>query len=72
MSGKADSSLSVHSVLALDTSVVPGASRSTAASTTSMTMPQTLVPPPAEPPAVPQGPPRETLESILVALDTEK
>ncbi|XP_056288053.1 histone-lysine N-methyltransferase EHMT1 isoform X3 [Pseudoliparis swirei] len=65
VSGRADSSLSAGSGHGLDASVVPGSSR-------------TPPPPPpvgsatAAPPAVLPGPPRETLESILVALDTEK
>ncbi|XP_041815953.1 histone-lysine N-methyltransferase EHMT1 isoform X2 [Chelmon rostratus] len=63
VSGRADSSLSIRSPHGLDTSVVLGSSRPVAPQAGMGTM---------EPPTVPQGPPRETLESILVALDTEK
>nr|XP_033502837.1 histone-lysine N-methyltransferase EHMT1 isoform X1 [Epinephelus lanceolatus] len=61
VSGRADSSLSMRSAHGLDASAVPGSSRTAAllAGTTSA-------------PSVSQGPSRETLESILVALDTEK
>uniref|UniRef100_A0A8C2ZT39 Euchromatic histone-lysine N-methyltransferase 1b n=1 Tax=Cyclopterus lumpus TaxID=8103 RepID=A0A8C2ZT39_CYCLU len=62
-SGRADSSLSARSAHGLDTAAVPGSSRSP----TTLVGLGTTVPPP-----VLQGPPRETLESILVALDTEK
>ncbi|XP_018540805.1 histone-lysine N-methyltransferase EHMT1 isoform X2 [Lates calcarifer] len=62
-SGRADSSLSVRSAHGLDTSAIPGSSR-TATLQASMGITAS--------PTVPQGPPRETLESILVALDTEK
>ncbi|XP_074474905.1 histone-lysine N-methyltransferase EHMT1 isoform X2 [Sebastes fasciatus] len=60
VSGRADSSLSNRSSHGLDTYAVPGSSKTV-----------TLLAGTA-PPTVPQGPPRETLESILVALDTEK
>lgn len=63
VSGRADSSLSIRSAHGLDTSAVPGSSR-TAMLQAGMGA--------AVPPTVPPGPPRETLESILVALDTEK
>uniref|UniRef100_A0A8C2ZT06 Euchromatic histone-lysine N-methyltransferase 1b n=2 Tax=Cyclopterus lumpus TaxID=8103 RepID=A0A8C2ZT06_CYCLU len=63
VSGRADSSLSARSAHGLDTAAVPGSSRSP----TTLVGLGTTVPPP-----VLQGPPRETLESILVALDTEK
>ncbi|XP_070706429.1 histone-lysine N-methyltransferase EHMT1 [Pempheris klunzingeri] len=63
VSGRADSSLSIRSAHVLDPSAVPGASRMATLQPGTGTM---------EPPMVPQGPPRETLESILVALDTEK
>ncbi|XP_049909094.1 histone-lysine N-methyltransferase EHMT1 isoform X2 [Epinephelus moara] len=61
VSGRADSSLSMRSAHGLDASAVPGSSRTAAllAGTTSA-------------PSISQGPSRETLESILVALDTEK
>ncbi|XP_071323115.1 histone-lysine N-methyltransferase EHMT1 isoform X2 [Trachinotus anak] len=62
-SGRADSSLSVRSAHGLDASAVPGSSRTATLQTTMGTTAS---------PIVPQGPPRETLESILVALDTEK
>ncbi|XP_069370216.1 histone-lysine N-methyltransferase EHMT1 isoform X3 [Paralichthys olivaceus] len=62
-SGRADSSFSVRSSHGLDTSAVPGSSRTATLQTIMGT---------AASPTVPQGPPRETLESILVALDTEK
>uniref|UniRef100_A0A3B5BFZ6 Euchromatic histone lysine methyltransferase 1 n=1 Tax=Stegastes partitus TaxID=144197 RepID=A0A3B5BFZ6_9TELE len=62
-SGKADSSLSVRSAQGLDASAVPGSSR-----TSSL---QAVMGAPA-PPTLTSGAPRETLESILVALDTEK
>uniref|UniRef100_A0A3Q3R810 Euchromatic histone-lysine N-methyltransferase 1b n=1 Tax=Monopterus albus TaxID=43700 RepID=A0A3Q3R810_MONAL len=63
ISGRADSSLSVHSAHGLDTSAVPGSSRTTALQAgTGTTAAPTVLP----------GPPRETLEGILVALDTEK
>lgn len=62
VSGRADSSLSVRSAHGFDTSAVPGSSRAAplqaGMATTALS---TLTP----------GP-RETLESILVALDTEK
>uniref|UniRef100_A0A3Q4I0D7 Euchromatic histone-lysine N-methyltransferase 1b n=1 Tax=Neolamprologus brichardi TaxID=32507 RepID=A0A3Q4I0D7_NEOBR len=62
VSGRADSSLPVRSALGFDTSAVPGSSRAAplqaGMATTALC---TLTP----------GP-RETLESILVALDTEK
>ncbi|XP_076614216.1 histone-lysine N-methyltransferase EHMT1 isoform X1 [Chaetodon auriga] len=63
VSGRADSSLPIRSAHGLDTSFVPGMSRTAGLQAGTGTM---------DPPAVPQGPPRETLESILVALDTEK
>ncbi|XP_026153589.1 histone-lysine N-methyltransferase EHMT1 isoform X2 [Mastacembelus armatus] len=63
ISGRADSSLSVHSAHGLDISVLPGSSRTTILQAGSgTTAPSTILP----------APPRETLESILVALDTEK
>lgn len=64
VSGRADSSLSIRSSAhELDVSAVPGSSRTASlqAGTGGVT-PLTLL----------SGPPRETLESILVALDTEK
>lgn len=61
-SGRADSSLSIRSAHGLDTSVL-GSSRTTLLQARTGT---------TELPPVPLGPPRETLESILVALDTEK
>ncbi|XP_068430104.1 histone-lysine N-methyltransferase EHMT1 isoform X2 [Clinocottus analis] len=63
VSGRADSSLSARNAHGLDASAVPGLSRSS----TMLVGLETTAPPTA-----PQGPPRETLESILVALDTEK
>ncbi|XP_034752396.1 histone-lysine N-methyltransferase EHMT1 isoform X2 [Etheostoma cragini] len=60
MSGRADSSLSNCSGQGLDISAVPGSSRMMAGTGLSV------------PPTVPQGAVRETLESVLVALDTEK
>ncbi len=63
VSGRADSSLSIRSAHGLDTSAVPGSSRTTILQAGTGT---------TESPIVPHGPPRETLESILVALDTEK
>ncbi|XP_022063885.2 histone-lysine N-methyltransferase EHMT1 isoform X1 [Acanthochromis polyacanthus] len=62
-SGRADSSLSVRSVQGPDASPVPGSSRT---SSLQATMGPTALP------TIPSGAPRETLESILVALDTEK
>ncbi|XP_047426015.1 histone-lysine N-methyltransferase EHMT1 isoform X2 [Mugil cephalus] len=63
VSGRADSSLSIRSSDAPDASAVPGSSRTTPLQPVmAPTAPSTLTP----------GPPRETLESILVALDTEK
>ncbi|XP_040915268.1 histone-lysine N-methyltransferase EHMT1 [Toxotes jaculatrix] len=62
-SGRADSSLSIRSAHALDISAVPGSSRT---ATLQASMGTTASP------TVPQAPPKETLESILVALDTEK
>ncbi|KAG7240828.1 hypothetical protein INR49_023402, partial [Caranx melampygus] len=62
-SGRADSSLSVRSSHGLDASAVPGSSRT---ATLQASMGTTASP------TATQGPPRETLESILVALDTEK
>ncbi|XP_058473785.1 histone-lysine N-methyltransferase EHMT1 isoform X1 [Solea solea] len=59
VSGRADSSLCARS----DSSVVPGSSRT-------LSLQASVVP--AAPPAVQPGTPRETLESILVALDSEK
>ncbi|XP_067341315.1 histone-lysine N-methyltransferase EHMT1 isoform X3 [Channa argus] len=59
VSGRADSSLSIRSVNAFDTSAIPGSSR---AATLQAGTPPTVLP----------GAPRETLEGILVALDTEK
>uniref|UniRef100_A0A8C4NWJ7 Euchromatic histone-lysine N-methyltransferase 1b n=1 Tax=Dicentrarchus labrax TaxID=13489 RepID=A0A8C4NWJ7_DICLA len=65
--GRADtttgSSLSIRSGHGLDPTAVPGSSRTAILQAGTGTM---------EPPTTPQGPPRETLESILVALDTEK
>ncbi|XP_069561835.1 histone-lysine N-methyltransferase EHMT1 isoform X1 [Brachyistius frenatus] len=63
VSGRADSSLCAQSAQSLDASAVPGSSR-----TASL---QAGMGPTAQLP-LPPGPPRETLESILVALDTEK
>lgn len=63
VSGRADSSLSIRSAHVLDPTAVPGSSRIAPLQAGMGTM---------VPPTVPQGPPRETLESILVALDTEK
>ncbi|XP_040052872.2 histone-lysine N-methyltransferase EHMT1 isoform X2 [Gasterosteus aculeatus] len=63
VSGRADSSLSTPSAHGLDTFAVAGSSRTS-------TPPSGLAT--AVLPAIPPGPPRETLESILVALDTEK
>uniref|UniRef100_A0A8C9ZXX6 Euchromatic histone-lysine N-methyltransferase 1b n=1 Tax=Sander lucioperca TaxID=283035 RepID=A0A8C9ZXX6_SANLU len=63
VSGRADSSLSNRSAQGLDASAVPGSSRAAsllAVAGTSVS------------PTVPQGAARETLESVLVALDTEK
>lgn len=62
-SGRADSSLSVRPGHGLDTSVVLGSPRNT------LLQARTGA---TEPLPVPQGPPRETLESILLAVDTEK
>uniref|UniRef100_A0A3B4TFC1 Euchromatic histone-lysine N-methyltransferase 1b n=1 Tax=Seriola dumerili TaxID=41447 RepID=A0A3B4TFC1_SERDU len=62
-SGRADSSLSVRSAQEFDPSAVPGSSRTATLQTSMGTTGSPIVPP---------GPPRETLESILVALDTEK
>ncbi|XP_075935606.1 histone-lysine N-methyltransferase EHMT1 isoform X3 [Anarhichas minor] len=63
VSGRADSSLSARPAHGLDSSAVPGSSMTPTLLTGLGT---------TAPPTVPQGPPRETLESILVALDTEK
>lgn len=63
VSGRADSSLPIRSSHGLDTSAVPGSSRNAILQAGTGT---------TEPPSVHQGHPRETLESILVALDTEK
>ncbi|XP_072227571.1 histone-lysine N-methyltransferase EHMT1 isoform X2 [Leuresthes tenuis] len=62
-SGRADSSLSIRSAHGLDASAVPGFSRNVSLHTGMGT--------PA-PPALPPGAPKETLDSILVALDMEK
>ncbi|CAK6965118.1 histone-lysine N-methyltransferase EHMT1 isoform X1 [Scomber scombrus] len=63
VSGRADSSLPMRSAHNLDTSAVPGSSRTTMLqASTGTTVPSTVLP----------GPPRETFESILVALDSEK
>uniref|UniRef100_A0A7N6C4J5 Euchromatic histone-lysine N-methyltransferase 1b n=1 Tax=Anabas testudineus TaxID=64144 RepID=A0A7N6C4J5_ANATE len=62
-SGRADSSLPVHSVHGLDTSAIPGSSRTATLQTGYGT---------TATPTVFPGPPRESLEGILVALDTEK
>uniref|UniRef100_A0A665XBH0 Euchromatic histone-lysine N-methyltransferase 1b n=2 Tax=Echeneis naucrates TaxID=173247 RepID=A0A665XBH0_ECHNA len=64
VSGRADSSFSVRSSHGLDTCAIPGSSRNPATLQTSMGR--------AASPIVLPGPPRETLESILMALDTEK
>ncbi|KAM3600361.1 uncharacterized protein V6R79_022076 [Siganus canaliculatus] len=64
VSGRADSSLSARSPLGLDVSAVPGTSRTL--------MVQQARTGTMESPAVPQVPPKETLESVLVALETEK
>lgn len=63
VSVRADSSLPVCSAHGLDPSAVPGSSRTAILQDRAETT--ELIP-------VPQGPPKETLESILVALDTEK
>uniref|UniRef100_A0A7N6BLW8 Euchromatic histone-lysine N-methyltransferase 1b n=1 Tax=Anabas testudineus TaxID=64144 RepID=A0A7N6BLW8_ANATE len=63
VSGRADSSLPVHSVHGLDTSAIPGSSRTATLQTGYGT---------TATPTVFPGPPRESLEGILVALDTEK
>ncbi|XP_040013282.1 histone-lysine N-methyltransferase EHMT1 [Xiphias gladius] len=62
-SGRADSSLPVRSAHGLDASAIPGSSRAAALQASIGTTASLTVPP---------GPPKETLESILVALDTEK
>uniref|UniRef100_A0A665XAC7 Euchromatic histone-lysine N-methyltransferase 1b n=1 Tax=Echeneis naucrates TaxID=173247 RepID=A0A665XAC7_ECHNA len=68
LEGRADtttgSSFSVRSSHGLDTCAIPGSSRNPATLQTSMGR--------AASPIVLPGPPRETLESILMALDTEK
>ncbi|XP_034565475.1 histone-lysine N-methyltransferase EHMT1 isoform X2 [Notolabrus celidotus] len=64
VSGRADSSLSNRSSHGFDTSAIPGSSRTTATLQAGAETPAS--------PTVHQGPPRETLESLLVALDTEK
>uniref|UniRef100_A0A3Q3RJS4 Euchromatic histone-lysine N-methyltransferase 1b n=1 Tax=Mastacembelus armatus TaxID=205130 RepID=A0A3Q3RJS4_9TELE len=62
LEGRADTT-TVHSAHGLDISVLPGSSRTTILQAGSgTTAPSTILP----------APPRETLESILVALDTEK
>ncbi|XP_024155223.2 histone-lysine N-methyltransferase EHMT1 isoform X5 [Oryzias melastigma] len=61
--GKADSSISLPSAPGLNSSAVPGSSRSTSLQSDSGS---------AASPTLLQGAPRETLESVLVALDTEK
>ncbi|KAG8010868.1 Histone-lysine N-methyltransferase EHMT1, partial [Nibea albiflora] len=63
VSGKADSSLPIRSAHGLDTPAVPGSSRTALLQAGTGT---------TESPTIPQGTQRETLESILVALDTEK
>lgn len=63
VSGRADSSLAVRSAHGLEPSAALGSSRAAALQIRTGS---------TETPPVPQGPPRETLESILVALDTEK
>ncbi|KAM9323190.1 histone-lysine N-methyltransferase EHMT1 [Pholidichthys leucotaenia] len=63
VSDRVDSSLSAHSAYGLDTSAVPGSSK-----TSSLNAGIAAV----TPTSVPSGLPRESLESILVALDTEK
>ncbi|XP_030292441.1 histone-lysine N-methyltransferase EHMT1 isoform X2 [Sparus aurata] len=63
VSGRADSSLPIRSSHGYDTSALPGSSRNAILQAGTGT---------TEPPSVHQGHPRETLESILVALDTEK
>ncbi|XP_061590466.1 histone-lysine N-methyltransferase EHMT1 isoform X2 [Cololabis saira] len=60
-SGRADSSVAIHSSQFLDTSAIPGTSRSTTP------VMGTTVPPPFL-----TGTPIETLENVLVALNTEK
>ncbi|XP_034048989.1 histone-lysine N-methyltransferase EHMT1 isoform X2 [Thalassophryne amazonica] len=63
VSGRADSSLSAHSAQGLDTAVTPGRSRTgTPQAGMSTMVPSTFS----------QSPSKETLENILVALDTEK
>ncbi|XP_074546297.1 histone-lysine N-methyltransferase EHMT1 isoform X2 [Halichoeres trimaculatus] len=61
--GRADSSLPHRSSHGFDTSAVPGSSRTATLQVGAGTTAS---------PTVHQGPPRETLESLLVALDTEK
>ncbi|KAM6902921.1 histone-lysine N-methyltransferase EHMT1 [Xenentodon cancila] len=61
--GRADSSVAIRSSHVLDTSAIPGSSRSA----TLLTEMGTTVPPPLL-----TGTPRETLENVLVALETEK
>uniref|UniRef100_A0A3B3HIQ6 Euchromatic histone-lysine N-methyltransferase 1b n=1 Tax=Oryzias latipes TaxID=8090 RepID=A0A3B3HIQ6_ORYLA len=61
--GKADSSISLPSAHGLNSSAVPGSSRSTSLQSDSRSTAS---------PTLLQGAPRETLESVLVALDTEK
>ena len=63
ISCRADSSLPGRSAHGFDTSAVPGLSRTIVAQVRTGPMEST---------PVHQGQPRETLESILVALDTEK
>ncbi|XP_030006074.1 histone-lysine N-methyltransferase EHMT1 isoform X3 [Sphaeramia orbicularis] len=60
--GRADSSLSVHPALGLDVPVVPALSRT----------PTLHADASAATHSIHSGPPKDTLESILVALDTEK
>ena len=63
VSGRADSSIAIRSSHGLDTSALPGSSRNADPhAEMGTTAPPTLLP----------GTPRETLDHILVALDTEK
>ncbi|XP_007575890.1 histone-lysine N-methyltransferase EHMT1 isoform X5 [Poecilia formosa] len=63
VSGRADSSLSVHPALDPDDPAVPGSSRQATLQPGIGTI---------APPMLPLGTTKETLESVLVALDTEK
>ncbi|MEQ2269849.1 hypothetical protein XENORESO_010958 [Xenotaenia resolanae] len=63
VSGRADSSLSAHPTQDLDDPAVPGSSRQVSLQPGIGTI---------APPTLPLGTTKETLESVLVALDTEK